>query len=261
MAWLGWRTVFVLFGCASFLWLWPWLRTPQGVAPPQARAAGHGPSALAILQRRELWGSCLGHFCETYVFYLVLSWLPLYLVRVRGFSLAEMAPLGAGVYALFGAASVLTGWLSDRSLASGVSVNRVRKSALIAGFAGVAVCMAACAFAGPLGSLLAMAGCGICLGIVMTPLYATVQSLAGPAATGRWMGVQNFFGNIAGVVAPVVTGIVIDRTGGFSLAFLIAAVVALLGMVAYGVLVGRIEPIDWRTAEPAQLLTALPPQG
>jgi MFS family permease len=261
MAWLGWRAVFILFGCASLVWLWPWLRTPRRGAVQHEHATGVGPSALALLRRRELWGSCLGHFCEAYALYLVLSWLPLYLVKMRGFSVAEMAPLGAAVYALFGVASLLSGWLSDRWLASGVSINRVRKTAFVGGFAGLAACMSGCASGGPLGSLLAMAGCGICFGIIMTALYATAQTLAGPAAAGRWMGVQNFFGNLAGIIAPVVTGIVVDRTGTFYFGFLIAAVFALIGMFAYGVIVPRIEPIDWRTAEPARWLPAAPPAG
>jgi MFS family permease len=261
MAWLGWRAVFILFGCASLVWLWPWLRTPRRVAVQHEHATGVGPSALALLRRRELWGSCLGHFCEAYALYLMLSWLPLYLVKMRGFSVAEMAPLGAAVYALFGVASLLSGWLSDRWLASGVSINRVRKTAFVGGFAGLAACMSGCASGGPLGSLLAMAGCGICFGIIMTALYATAQTLAGPAAAGRWMGVQNFFGNLAGIIAPVVTGIVVDRTGTFYFGFLIAAVFALIGMFAYGVIVPRIEPIDWRTAEPARWLPAAPPAG
>jgi dipeptide/tripeptide permease len=59
------------------------------------------------------------------------------------------------------------------------------------------------------------------------------------------MGVQNLVGNLAGITAPVITGIAVDRTGGFSAGFVIAAVVALAGIVAYGVIVRRIEPIDW----------------
>jgi hypothetical protein len=75
------------------------------------------------------------------------------------------------------------------------------------------------------------------------------------------MGIQNFFGNLAGIIAPVVTGMVVDRTGTFSVGFLIAAVFALIGMFAYGVIVPRIEPIDWRTAEPARWVPAAPPAG
>jgi MFS family permease len=252
MGWLGWRVVFILFGCASLLWLWPWLTTPAAAVPRCPRETSSltadVPPTVFILRRRELWGSCVGHFCEAYAFYLVLSWLPLYLVKARGFSVAEMAPIGAGVYVLSGAASVLTGWVSDRWLAAGASENRIRKSAFIAGFTGVALGMSACARAGPLGSLLGLAVCGISLGINTTALYATAQTLAGPEAAGRWMGVQNFFGNLAGIAAPVLTGAVVDRTGAFSLGFLIAAVLALVGIIAYGLIVRQIEPIDWPIA-------------
>jgi MFS family permease len=118
---------------------------------------------------------------------------------------------------------------------------------LLTGLAGVAVCMSACALAGPLGSPLAMAGCGVCLGIAIPALYATAQTLAGPDAAARWFGVQNFFGNFSGISAPMITGAVADRTGSFSSAFLIAAALALVGMIAYGLIVRRIEPVDWHT--------------
>ena len=64
MAWLGWRVVFFVFGCASLLWLWPWLRTPRAAAPQRPTGPKDSPSALMILRRRELWGSCLGYFCQ-----------------------------------------------------------------------------------------------------------------------------------------------------------------------------------------------------
>ena len=158
-----------------------------------------------------------------------------------------MAQFGAGVYALSALVSVLTGWVSDRWLAAGASSNRVRKTSLVAGFVGIAVCMSACALAGPIGSLFAMAGCGVFLGILIPAFYVTVQTLAGPEAAGRWMGVQKLFGNLAGVSAPVITGVVVDRTGTFSAGFLIAAVLAVVGIIAYGFIVHRIEPIDWLT--------------
>jgi MFS family permease len=245
MAWLGWRVVFVVFGCASVLWLWPWLKTPRTATVQRLLDTRDCPSIAMILSRRELWGSCLGHFCQAYALYLILSWLPMYLVKERGFSLPAMAQIGAGVYALAALASVLTGWGSDRWLAAGASINRVRMTGLLAGLAGIVVCMTVCALAGPLASVLAMLGCGICLGIVTPALFATVQTLAGPEAAARWQGMQSFFANSAGIIAPVITGVVVDRTGAFSAGFLIAAVLAVVGMIAYGLIVRRIEPIGW----------------
>jgi MFS family permease len=261
MAWFGWRVVFVAAGCASVLWLWPWLRTPPPASPALPRSALDGPSTRALLSSRELWGSCLGNFCMGYSHYLVLSWLPVYLVKTHGLSMAQMAPLGAGVYALSAATCVLTGWASDRWLRTGASSNRVRKTAVLAGLAGLAVCLIACALAGPYGALASMTGCGVCLGILNPAIWASVQTLAGPGASARWYGVQNFFANVAGILAPVVTGVVVDRSGSFSPAFLIAAALALLGMLAFGVVVRRIEPIDWRATDSRGLATALPDQG
>jgi len=65
------------------------------------------------------------------------------------------------------------------------------------------------------------------------------------ARAGQWMGIQNLVGNLAGVIAPALTGFVVDRTGEYYWAFAIAAGVALLGSLAFGVLIPRIEPVAW----------------
>lgn len=258
MAWLGWRAVFVATGLASLLWLWPWLRTPRSDGGSPVASPPHGdPQSLELLRNRELWGSSVGQFCETYSLYLVLSWLPVYLVKARGFSIAEMAQLGAGIYAVYAVTSVITGWGSDRWRMAGATANRVRKTALITGLVLIAGCLLFCSIAGPAGSVLALVGCGVGFGIATPAIFATAQTLAGPAAAARWMGVQNFVGNLAGITAPVITGIAVDRTGSFSAGFVIAAAVALVGIVAYGVIVRRIEPIDWAVSDTFPEVTAV----
>jgi len=258
MAQLGWRTVFIAAGCASLLWLWPWWRTPHSPRAYRRYTPGDGPSGLTLLRRRELWGSCMGAFCGAYALYLVVTWLPMYLVKARGFSMAQMAPIGATVYALAAVASVLTGWLSDCWLTRGASGNRVRKTALLVGFGGIALCLSLCAYSDRLGSLLALAGCGVFLGVKATGLYNCVQTLGGPTASARWMGVQNTCANIAGISAPLITGLLVDQTGSFTAAFVIAAALAVVGMLAFGLIVRRIEPIDWRVATSTRRAGASP---
>src|SRR5262249_61937398 len=109
MARLGWRVVFIAAGCASLLWLWPWSRTLQSPAAHRMRTAARGPSMRALLRRHELWGCCVGAFCGAYALYLVMTWLPLYLVKARGFSMAQMAPIGAAIYGLAAMSGILTG--------------------------------------------------------------------------------------------------------------------------------------------------------
>ena len=72
------------------------------------------------------------------------------------------------------------------------------------------------------------------------------QSLAGPRAAGKWTSFQNGFGNLAGVQAPSVTGFVVDRTGEFYLAFVLAAGFALAGAGMFVFGVGPIEPVKFR---------------
>ncbi|HWS68661.1 MAG TPA: hypothetical protein VN325_38320 [Steroidobacteraceae bacterium] len=67
----------------------------------------------------------------------------------------------------------------------------------------------------------------------------------GPRAAGQWMGIQNLVGNLSGVVAPLVTGYVVDRTGHFYWAFAIAAAITLAGSLAFGIVIRCVEPVVW----------------
>jgi MFS family permease len=83
-------------------------------------------------------------------------------------------------------------------------------------------------------------------GVYSSSHWATTQTLAGPQAAGKWSGLQNFVANLAGVVAPLITGIVVERTGHFFWAFAISATVALLGAIVYVFVLGPVEQVDWR---------------
>lgn len=71
------------------------------------------------------------------------------------------------------------------------------------------------------------------------------QTLAGPAAAGKWTGIQNCIGNLGGVVSPALTGWLVTQTGSFTLAFALSAGVLVLGVGAYVFLIDRIVPLDW----------------
>jgi len=85
----------------------------------------------------------------------------------------------------------------------------------------------------------------ISFGAAASNLWAITQTLAGPQAAGRWTGFQNFVGNLAGVVAPAITGLVLDRTGHFYWAFAILTAVALTGTTSWVFLIGPVEQVVW----------------
>ena len=246
MARFGWRPAFVLFGLVSVLWLIPWSAATGEASKRAVPSEGPPlPSLAAILARRQLWGSSLGAFCGVYTLYFIISWLPLYLVKARGFSIPQMAALGGGVYLVYAMSAQLTGWLSDRWMTAGGGDTRVRKTFLIASNLGGAACMLACAFGGASAVIGALLLSGLFLGFYTTSVFATGQTLGGPVLAGKWVGVQNAISNTAGIIAPIVTGYVVDSTGQFVLAFVVAAGVALAGIICWGVIVRRVEPVAW----------------
>jgi len=246
MAHWGWRNIFVLFGLASLLWLLPWLKvTRQASLREEESSDGAAPDFLAILCRRELWGACLGHVTSNYAFYFVISWLPLYLVKERGFSVAEMSTLAGAVYLVYAASAQITGWSADRWMQSGASANRVRKTAIIVSHAGVAAAMLGCAYGNTSVCIASLFLAGLFFGPGSANVFAIGQTLAGPRAAGKWVGIQNCIGNISGVVGPLVTGLVIDWTGEFFWAFAISCGITLFGIVAWGLIIPRIAPLTW----------------
>jgi MFS family permease len=251
MAHAGWRVLFLVFGAASLAWLLPWLIVTRPLsAAARLAPVDAGPGFLRIAARRELWAASVGHFAANYPFYLVLSWLPLYLVKAHGYSLTAMAELGGAVYVLSALMALAGGFLADRWMAAGGGSNRVRKTMVGAASLVAIVCMLMCATGRPQIAIAGLLLSSVSNGLGSFNLYAIGQTLAGPVAAGRWMGLQNCFGNVSGIVAPILTGAIVDATGHFELAFLAAAAVAAVGLVCWLAVIRRIEPLDWSDAAP-----------
>jgi nitrate/nitrite transporter NarK len=83
-------------------------------------------------------------------------------------------------------------------------------------------------------------------GVASPGLYAIPQIMAGPQATGRWVGVHNCIGAMAGILAPAITGVLVEHTGQFYSAFMLAGGVSVIGLIAWTVALPRIAPIRWQ---------------
>jgi MFS family permease len=246
MAQYGWRPTFLLFGAASLLWLIPWGLAARGAPVAAAPTADErAPSYLTLARRSEMWGAGLGHFANNYGFYFVITWLPVYLVKTRGFSMAEMAATGGMIYLTYAASSFSMGWLADRVIARGAPVGLVRKTWASAGLILVAVSLLASVLGDARISLIGLFCAGWGFGFGACTIYSIGQTLAGPHASGKWVGFQNGLGNIAGIVGPVITGLLVDHYGGFGAAFALAAAVSALGVVGWLVMIPKVAPIDW----------------
>ena len=245
MARFGWRPFFIVLGLASMLWVLPWLKwMPKKQYAAQTKTAG-APNLLEFLMLRSAWGTCIGLFCGNYVNYFLITWLPFYLVRERSFSMDKMAKMGGIAYMLASLACTLSGWLADRWIAAGATPSLVRKTFTGGGVGLSGIFLGLAVVSGPtLCVVLVVLGI-VSFGISASNIWAITQRLAGQRATGRWVGFQSFFGNMSGMVAPAVTGYVLQRTGQFYWAFLIVAAVAFASAASWTFLVGQVEPVIW----------------
>jgi MFS family permease len=115
MARFGWRAMFVGLGVITLLWLWPWLAATRGLTVDRAEDGSDRPvSYAAILRQRAFWGAALGHFSINYAFYFVMTWLPTFLVKAGGFSVSQMASIGAAIYGIYATSTAVAGAASDR---------------------------------------------------------------------------------------------------------------------------------------------------
>ena len=145
------------------------------------------------------------------------------------------------------AASLAGGWASDLWIARGGTPTRVRKTFAVTGLLLCAGLMLPAALVADtrFAAGFLIASC-VSLGIFTSNVWAITQTLAGPEAAGKWTGIQNFVGNLGGVISPVVAGLIVEQTRSFFLAFAAAAVFLVLGAGCYLFLVPQIEPIEWQ---------------
>jgi cyanate permease len=160
-----------------------------------------------------------------------------------------MAVVSAVAYCATGVSTTIAGCLADRAIAAGATPTRVRKTCVSAGLA-LASLVAGVAFihdsAGAIALLLFAC---MAYGVFSSSHWAIAQTMAGPSAVGKWSGLQNCIGNMAGVAAPAITGLVVEKTGHFYLAFAVSAAVVLSGAAIYVFWLGPVEAVRWRARQ------------
>jgi MFS family permease len=131
----------------------------------------------------------------------------------------------------------------------------VRKTFALTSAIGAATVIAGSAMVEPRTATWLLGAAGVFFGLSTPTMFAMTTTLAGPRAAGRWAGAQNVAGQIAGIAAPIVTGLIVDSSGSFSGAFVVSAAVLLVAIVSWGVVIQQVETVTW-LEEPAPALSA-----
>lgn len=251
----GWRPFFIALGLGALVWLPFWIKWMPREMHRSNEPAPERPGIREILSHRAIWATFTAHFAGNYFLYFLLTWLPYYLVEERHFSMRAMAAVGSLPPLFTAGATVLTGWLSYRALAAGVPLTRVRKTCTVTGLGLATVVVIVPALPGTFAAMAALMFASAAYGIFSSSHWTITQTIAGPLAAGRWSGMQNFTANLAGVVAPALTGFVVSKTGNFFWAFAATGIVTIIGAAAHLFGLGKIEPATWRCSRPAATQT------
>lgn len=240
---LGWRPMFIAFGLATLIWLIPWQRIVSALPTVHKETKEPMVPIARLIDKWALWAMGIGHAASNYGFYFLLAWLPLFLVQQRGLSIEQMTWLATLGYAAQAVACLAFGAISDRWTRSGKSEAGMRRGMLAAGQLLMALSIIGIAFTTNLywlAVLLCLAGAATAS--LSTNLYSVAQMFAGPRAAGTWVGIQNALGNVSGIVGPIASGLLIDRSG-YTGAFYLAAGVSAFGAIWWFVGVPRITRI------------------
>jgi ACS family D-galactonate transporter-like MFS transporter len=264
----GWRAVFYITGIGGALWGLIWLvayRTPRESRRANAAEIAYMEAGGALVdlgsaetrkERRKvsladiatvfkykkLWGVYIGQFAVTSSQWFFLTWFPTYLVEFRHLSI-----LKSGIYVSlpFIAAFVgvqLAGFLSDRLLRSGYSLGTARKSPIIFGLLLSSAIIGANFVDAPEYVIAFM--CVAFFGNGMASIgWSLISSVAPRQLIGLTGGTFNFISNLSGITTPLIIGY-LAQGGNFAPGLTYIAIVAVIGALAYILMIGKLERVE-----------------
>jgi MFS family permease len=236
----GWRTMFFLLGAGGLVWVIPWMLLAEDDRPrsPRREAAQpvKVPSFGELFRTRAMWATLIGTFCYNYFLFFSLTWLPVYFVERRNLSLSSMSVYTMFSFAGTGTVAILAGAAADWMIRRGASAVNTRRWFTIAGLLAASTevfgAMSESTDVAIFFAIFSMTG----LGLATANYWAITQTLLPEVAPGRVAGIQNTALNLAGVVAPIITGWLKQITGSYTAPMQTIWVVLIIGVGAYLIL-------------------------
>lgn len=240
----GWQTMFLVIGLGSMIWLLPWVflmtnDDRQREAAARQASGGKDISFGTVMASPVIWGTIVGTFCYQYFVYFSLTWMPAYFKESFKMSLNDSGVFTAASFLSMAVVATLAGFAADALIGKGKDPVLVRRSFTIGGFLTAGLGLAAALSTPPEIALWMVIAAMGGLGLTTANYWALTQTLIPGAAVGRIVGVQNCAANVPGIVAPILTGWVIQRTGGYQGAILAVIFFLALGIAMYATVIQR----------------------
>ena len=246
-----WRVMFAVVGLVGLVWLVPWLlfvKNDRPGASEKAGAAQAGAGLAGAVKARPakqtvpfanlmaspvIWGTIIINFCYNYFVFYCMTWMPRYFVEQRHMSLKTM-----GAYTFFSFSGIAlvalgSGWIADLIIKRGKDPVFVRKCFVIAGFAIACTEMIGVRSASGEGAafwaVVSLSGLGM---TTANNLALCRMTLIPPQAVGVATGVQNVSTSLAGIVGPILSGWLLQTTGGYEAPMMVILFFLVLGALS-----------------------------
>jgi ACS family hexuronate transporter-like MFS transporter len=260
---IGWRFTFVAIGVLGLIWLQPWLYFYRGgpdkhpwisaderkliiegrrPANANASATGYVPTMGQLLKHRQAWCVIAARFFLDPIWWLFVSWLPIYLAETFGFDIKHIGMfawvpfVGAMCGSLFG------GWLSGALIRAGKTVGTARKTAITLGGVIMLPALLASMQAGdPLTAVIEIAA--ILFGFQVA--IGNIQTLPSDFFSGQTVGKLAGISGMAAVAGVLITTWLVPvlTKVSYTPIFAVAAAIVPLAVLSVWVLGRRIEPV------------------
>jgi MFS transporter, ACS family, D-galactonate transporter len=225
-AWLitlyDWRVMFVILGAVGIIWLIPWLLFVTNDRPKAIQQNPAKPKAIETVPFRNLmaspviWGTIIVNFCYNYFVFYCMTWMPAYFVEHRGVSLTRMGLFSFFSFAGIAIVALLSGWAADLLIKRGGNAVFVRKAFIISGFAIACTELLGVRSDSVEGALfwavVSLSGLGLA---TANNLALCRMTLIPKQAVGLATGVQNVSTSLAGIVGPILSGWLLQTSGGY----------------------------------------------
>ncbi|HJP84841.1 MAG TPA: MFS transporter [Gemmatimonadaceae bacterium] len=240
----GWQWAFVATGALGLLWLFLWIPFYRDYrAPAVSDQAGRKVSLLNLFARRQTWAFIVGKLMADPVWWFYLYWLPKFLDAKYGVKLAQVAAPLIVVYLIADAGSVGGGWLSSALIKRGWSVNRARKTAMLA-MALLIVPTTLVSRAPTMWTAVLIVGVALAAHQAWSAnVYTLASDMFPKFAVGSVVGIGAFGGAMGGVLFQRLTGRILQSNGSdYTPIFIVCGLAYVTAWLIIHLLAPRLEP-------------------
>lgn len=231
LVWIGWQNLFITIGIVGFFvaaLLWYYLSPKNMQVEMDEEETVQKSSFKDVLKIRLSWQLTIMWFGVSTVVWGLISWMPPYLVDVRGLDLMSMGML-TSIPALAGAVGVILGGQLIKSFLAGKE-----KYLAIVSFIIMIVSLYLLFNAPSVGLVITyQAICMLFHGPIVAIIFSLPHKVFPKNVIGSTFGMINLGGMVGAFLAPMVMGYLIEVFNGiYATAFMYIIACAILGIIA-----------------------------